>query len=264
MSAPAALETAPGGSVAGGRALRRSLRRAERRRLLGNLSLTVPLLAFLLAFFLLPIVAVLTRSVDNSEVSSVLPETAAALRSWDGQGLPAETVFATFAAEAAAAQKAKTLAAVAKRLNNEQSGWRSVVMAAGRGAAAPPDGSWAQALAALDPTWGEPAIWLALQRSSTRYTDLYLLAAVDLERDHALAEQIEDRIVVSLVEDDLAFAEVHLLRQCRQALLVCRAEFRDEGVLLQHRQQAGRVGQLEHEVAQRPADAGRPWNPIIP
>lgn len=185
MSAPATLETAPGGSVAGGRALRRSLRRAERRRLLGNLSLTVPLLAFLLAFFLLPIVAVLTRSVDNSEVSSVLPETAAALRSWDGQGLPAETVFATFAAEAAAAQKAKTLAAVAKRLNNEQSGWRSVVMAAGRGAAAPPDGSWAQALAALDPTWGEPAIWLALQRSSTRYTDLYLLAAVDLERDHA-------------------------------------------------------------------------------
>jgi putative spermidine/putrescine transport system permease protein len=58
-------------------------------------------------------------------------------------------------------------------------------MAAGRGAAAPPDGSWAQTLAAIDPTWGEPPIWLALQRSATPYTDVYLLAAVDLERDHA-------------------------------------------------------------------------------
>ena len=74
--------------VADGRALRRSLRRAERRRLLGNLGLTVPLLAFLLIFFVLPIVSVLTRSVENSQVSSVLPETAAALNRWNGEGLP--------------------------------------------------------------------------------------------------------------------------------------------------------------------------------
>lgn len=172
-------------AVADGKALRRSLRRAERRRLLGNLSLTLPLLAFLLVFFVLPIVSVLMRSIDNSEVSSVLPETALALRGWDGQGLPDEAIMATFAREAAAAQKAKTLAEVAKRLNNERSGWRSVVMAAGRGAAAPPNGTWTQTLAAIDPAWGDPAIWQTLQRASATYTDLYLLAAVDLERDAA-------------------------------------------------------------------------------
>lgn len=188
MSAAARPATASGdggSTVADGKALRRSLRRADRRRLLGNLTLTLPLLAFLLAFFLLPIVSVLTRSVDNSEVSAVLPETAAALRSWDGQGVPDDSVMAVFAREAAAAQKAKTLAAVAKRLNNEQSGWRSVVMAAGRGVGETPTGSWRETMAQLDPAWGEPPIWQALKRSSTPYTDLYLLAAVDLERDHA-------------------------------------------------------------------------------
>ena len=150
---PGILPGAEDDVVADGKVLRRSLRRAERRRLLGNLSLTLPLLAFLLVFFLAPIVSVLTRSVENSQVSSVLPETAAALRAWDGQGLPDETVMATFAAEAAAAQKAKTLAAVAARLNTEHSGWRSVVMAAGRGAASPPEGTWAQTLAGINPAW---------------------------------------------------------------------------------------------------------------
>ena len=176
---------AQGSAVADGKALRRSLRRADRRRLVGNLALTLPLLGFLLVFFLMPIVTVLTRSVDNSEVSSILPETAAALRSWDGQGVPDEATLATFAREAAAAQKERSLAAVAKRLNSEHSGWRSVVMAAGRGAAAAPEGTWRDTLTRLDPQWGEPAIWQALKRSSTRYTDLYLLAAVDLQRDGA-------------------------------------------------------------------------------
>ena len=174
-----------GGAVTSGRALRRSLRRADRRRLLGNLALTLPLLGFLLVFFLMPIVTVLTRSVDNSEVSSILPETAAALRSWDGQGVPDEATFAIFASEAAAAQKERSLAAVAKRLNSERSGWRSVVMAVGRAAAAAPEGTWRETLTRLDPQWGEPAIWQALQRSSNRFTDLYLLAAVDLQRDGA-------------------------------------------------------------------------------
>ena len=187
--------------VADGRALRRSLRRAERRRLLGNLGLTLPLLAFLLIFFVLPIVSVLTRSVENSQVSSVLPETAVAIRGWDGQGLPDESVMATFAAEAAAAQKAKTLAAVAARLNNEHSGWRSVVMAAGRGAAEPPSGTWAQTLAGIDPAWGDPAIWQALRRASAPYTDLYLLAAVDLDRN-------ADGNIVSVAPDQAIYRTV--------------------------------------------------------
>ena len=152
---------------------------------------------------MLPIVSVLTRSVENNQVSEALPGTAAAMRAWDGQGLPDESVMATFAAEAAAAQKAKTLAAVATRLNNEHSGWRSVVMAAGRGATAPTEGSWGQTLVGINPAWGEPAIWQALQRASAPYTDLYLLAAVDLERD------VPDRRCIAVADAEVARFKQH-------------------------------------------------------
>jgi putative spermidine/putrescine transport system permease protein len=166
-------------------ALRRSLRRAERRRFLGGLALTLPLLAFLLVFFALPIVGMLQKSVENPEVASVLPETAEALQAWTGDGLPDEAALATFARETKAAMQARTLAAVAKRLNIEKSGWRSVVMAVGRGVPEAPDGTWRDTLARLDPAWADPAIWQAMRRAASPWTDRYLLAAVDLERDPA-------------------------------------------------------------------------------
>lgn len=144
--------------------------------------LTLPLLGFLLVFFVLPILGMLIKSVENREVGAVLPETARALQAWDGEGFPDDTVLATFAREAAAAQKARTLASVAQRLNTERSGWRSVVMAAGRNAPEAPQGSWRDTLTAINPAWGEPDIWQALRRASAPFTDLYLLAALDLER----------------------------------------------------------------------------------
>jgi putative spermidine/putrescine transport system permease protein len=169
-------------AVLGGPALRRALRRAERRRRLVGLSLTLPLLAFLLVFFILPIFGMLARSVDNSELGTVLPETAAALRAWNGEGLPGPDVLATFAREARTAQQARTLAAVAKRLNDERSGWRSTVMAVGRRPLEAPGGDWVAAFTELDPDWGEPAIWQAMRRAAAPFTDRYLLAAVDLAR----------------------------------------------------------------------------------
>lgn len=184
-----ALSADPAGRERPPEALRRAIRRGERRRLLAGLGLTLPLVAFLLALFVLPILGMLARSVENAEVSGALPETGALLRGWDGRGMPPEPVLAAFAREARAAQQARALAGVAKRLNVERSGWRSVVMAAGRGlpADAPPaeGGGWRAAYAALDPAWADPAIWRALQRAAAPWTDRYLLAAVDLERDEA-------------------------------------------------------------------------------
>jgi putative spermidine/putrescine transport system permease protein len=180
------LNPAASGAAAadGSAALRRSLRRAERRRRLVGFGLTLPLSAFLLVFFVLPILGMLARSVDNSELGAVLPETAAGMRAWDGEGLPGPEVLEAFAREARAAQEARALAAVAKRLNDERSGWRSAVMAVGRRTVeAPPDGDWRAALAAVDPDWGEPEIWQAMRRAAAPFTDRYLLAAVDLRRD---------------------------------------------------------------------------------
>jgi putative spermidine/putrescine transport system permease protein len=195
--------------------LRRSLRRAERRRLLGGLALALPLLAFLLVFFALPILGMLQKSVENPEVAAVLPDTAQALQAWDGLGLPDEATLATFAREARTALKARTLAAVATRLNIEKSGWRSVVMALGRGAPEAPDGTWRETLAKLDPAWADPAIWLALRRAAAPWTDRYLLAAVDLERDPAGA--------IAAVPPDQAIYRTILFRTLWISLVVTAA-----------------------------------------
>ncbi|MEK0083793.1 ABC transporter permease [Benzoatithermus flavus] len=181
--------------------LRRSLRRAERRRLLSGLGLTLPLVAFLLGFFLLPILGMLEKSVENPEIRAAMPETARALQDWNGEGIPDEAVLATFAREVVAAQKARTLASVAKRLNVEHSGWRSVVMAAGRGLPEAPEGSWRDTFAKLDPAWTEPEIWQAMKRAAAPYTDFYLLAALDLQRgdDGAIRSASADEAIYRTV-----------------------------------------------------------------
>jgi putative spermidine/putrescine transport system permease protein len=168
--------------AAGSLPLRSALRRAERRRFLGALALVLPLTAFLLAFFILPIVGMLRLSVDNSALATVMPETTAALRAWDGEGVPDEATLATFARELKQTFAARTLAPVAARLNSVRAGWRSVVMGAGRALPNEPGGTWRATFAALDPAWGEHDIWAALHRAAEPWTDLYLLAAVDLQR----------------------------------------------------------------------------------
>ena len=47
----------------------------------------------------MPIAGMLVRSVANPELRTVMPQTAALIRDWDGAGLPDERIFASFAAE---------------------------------------------------------------------------------------------------------------------------------------------------------------------
>lgn len=165
------------------RALRRSLRAAERRRQLWAFGLTLPLLGFLLAVFVMPIAGMLELAVDNSELSTVMPATAKALRDWDGEGLPPEEAMASFAAELATARAERTIADVAKRLNSAHAGDRSLIMGAARRLPEVPEESWRETLAGIDPAWGERRIWLSLQAAARPWTDLYVLQSVDLVRD---------------------------------------------------------------------------------
>ena len=54
------------------RALRQSLARAEKQRKLRAFSLTLPLLLYLALTFLIPIVVLLKRAVENPEVANAL------------------------------------------------------------------------------------------------------------------------------------------------------------------------------------------------
>ncbi|KQU73824.1 MULTISPECIES: ABC transporter permease [unclassified Rhizobacter] len=185
-------------------ALGRQLARADRRRKLRAFSLTLPLLAFLVLTFLVPIAALLKRAVENPEVATALPRTVAALAGWDRQGVPAPEAFAALLADLGSLPDSADAGAVARRLNTDAAGARSLLMGTYR--ALPLDGATDAAAArarllALDERWAEPRYWQAIAKNGSRWTPDYLLAAVDLRRD--AAGQVE-----RVPEDQRAFARI--------------------------------------------------------
>ncbi len=165
--------------------LRTKLRREERRRRIRAIALITPLLLFLLVTFVFPIGALLWRSVHSPEVVNVLPRTVFALGQWDGKALPGEGVFAALAADLGEAKRARTVAIAAKRLNYDKSGFRSLLIKTARRLPTGPVLAYSDALIKIDKRWGKPEYWAVVKRASTRYTNFFLLAALDLEVNDA-------------------------------------------------------------------------------
>ncbi|MEY4751542.1 MAG: hypothetical protein RIQ60_3756 [Pseudomonadota bacterium] len=175
--------------------LRATLARAERRRKLVAVGLTLPLLVFLLLTLLVPIAALLMRAVENPEVANALPRTGAALARWDRQAEPAPEAFHAFVTDLDQLKESAEAGALARRLNSEVAGARSLVMGSYKARAellAPADGAAAanpaqvrERLLALDARWSELKYWQAIAKNAERWTPDYLLAAVDLRRSAA-------------------------------------------------------------------------------
>jgi putative spermidine/putrescine transport system permease protein len=162
------------------------LRRSQRRKKAFAISLTLPLLIFLLAVFIVPIGALLVRAVENPEVASTLKHTVTALDSWDRQSAPPDTAYAALATDLAAIAEQSDAGGLARRLNSEISGARSLVMSTYR--ALPfdkglsPDQVKARMLE-IDPRWAEVGYWQAIAKNGSRWTPDYLLTSVDLKRN---------------------------------------------------------------------------------
>ncbi len=168
------------------RALQRSLGRAERVRKLRAFALTLPLLLFLMLTFLVPIAALLKRAIENPEVAQALPRTVAALERWDRQDTPPAEAYAAVLADLGALPDSADAGALARRLNSEVPGARSLVMNTYKAlpleAAATPSAAKAR-LVALDERWADTKYWQAIAKNGSRWTADYLLASVDLKRD---------------------------------------------------------------------------------
>ncbi len=179
-------------------ALRRSLVRAERRRQWRAFGLTLPLLVFLLLTFLVPIAALLERAVENPEVARALPRTVVVLQDWTRADVPRPEAFAAVVADLGALSDSADAGALARRLNSEKPGARSLVMGTYRAlplegtGVATPAAQFKDRLLALDPRWGEVAYWEAIAKNGSRWTPDYLLTAVDLRRDaHGAIERVD-------------------------------------------------------------------------
>ena len=107
--------------------LRRALRRSRRREQWRAAALVLPLFVFLAACFVVPIAAMLARGIVDTDVARILPTVTAALRSWDGSGLPAEPAYQALIADIRRARAAGTLASAATRLNYDEPGFRTLL-----------------------------------------------------------------------------------------------------------------------------------------
>jgi putative spermidine/putrescine transport system permease protein len=165
--------------------LKRRLLRAERRQVRQSVLLVAPLFLFILISFALPIVTLLTRAVSNPEVGTNLPRTMAALAGWDGAAVPGEPVFAALAEDLKETQKARTTALIGKRMNYDWPGARTIVVATGKAVQKVEAGPWKPVFVATDPVWDKVEWWAALDRAGAKYTDFYLLGALDHKRDAA-------------------------------------------------------------------------------
>ena len=166
--------------------LKAKLHRAERINRLKSLGLILPLIIFLIVVFLVPLVVMLKKIVDNPEVSALLPTTVTAMAQWDGKNLPPEEVYKALAADIEAANNNDSLGNLGKRLNSEISGYRSLLNnTADALPVDPTPTSYQQAFTELDARWGDAKYWQAIYRNSSPYTANYLLSSLDLKKDEA-------------------------------------------------------------------------------
>ncbi len=184
------------------------LRRAERRRKQRAVVLTLPLLAFLVVFFLVPLASLLVRAVENPEVADALPRTGQALAGWDRHSPPDAAAFAAVIADLSAIEDTAQAGVLARRLNSEVPGARSLVMGTYRAVQSEDSGfkdlASEQAKAKLieqDARWEELPYWQAIAQNSSRWTPDYLLAAVDLKRT-----PLGD--IVRVADDEAAFSDI--------------------------------------------------------
>nr|WP_132711462.1 ABC transporter permease [Pseudomonas aeruginosa] len=167
-------------SQAAGSTLKQRLARAERMNRLKSQALILPLLAFLVLTFLVPIAALLYKSVSNPEVVRSLPLTVEAISAWDGKSLPADAVYKALSQDLAEARRNQTIGDLSKRLNMELAGYRSLMAKTARKLPFKEEpASYKDAMEQLDERWGDPAYWQVIRRNASSYTPYYLLAALD-------------------------------------------------------------------------------------
>ena len=171
--------------AADGRPLKDSLRRSMRRAKTKALLLVAPLGLFILFSFALPIADMVKRSFYSPEIANVLPETAELLGDWDGEGLPPEEIYATFAKELAQADEDRNVGVVSQRVNYVMPGARSLFSGTARKLGDVESGPYKPKLIEIDEDWGDPQVWSILKREAYPITMSYYLSAVDMRYNAA-------------------------------------------------------------------------------
>ena len=182
--------------------LRKSLRRSKIRSFL---LLLAPLL-FLLTMFVGPIGSLLSRSVDDTSINIVFPQTFAQYEKWEDKSkIPSEEMFAAVINDIRITHKLENsegknigknlLGKSGTRMTYEYSGWRSLLLKTVKEAIKVDkkskeeikpykwDAPYKEKMIKRDKRWGKVEFWQSLGAMKDPYTMGYYLNAVDLRYD---------------------------------------------------------------------------------
>lgn len=159
--------------------LKVSLRKSQRKLKIWAFLLVSPLLLFIMVSFIIPVVNMSLRGIENPQIHSIMPSVTEALSTWEGAELPDESVYAALVTDLKNGRKNKNIGKVATRLNYERSGMRRVITGSARKAAKLTEGPYKAQMIKINKAWGEVAVWSLIKRESSPYTSSYLIAAVD-------------------------------------------------------------------------------------
>ena len=182
--------------------LRKSLRRTKIRSFL---LILVPLL-FVLLLFVTPIAQLLSRSVDDTSINIVFPQTFAQYEKWEDKSkIPSEEMFAAVINDIRITHKLENsegknigknlLGKAGTRMTYEFSGWRSLLLKTVKSAIKVNKKSkeevkpytweapYKEKMIKRDKRWGKVEFWQSLGAMKDPYTMGYYLNAVDLRYD---------------------------------------------------------------------------------
>ena len=162
--------------------LKVSLKRAERKNKIRALFLVLPLALFITVTFVIPIISMLTRSVDDKQINTVIPKTFELYKQWDQKELPSEEMYATIFNEIMTAEK-RQVGKASTRMNYSKSGWKSLIKKSKRKFKKIKEGPYKEQMIAIDKKWADMEYWKALGQMVDPITFGYYLNAVDLKYD---------------------------------------------------------------------------------
>jgi putative spermidine/putrescine transport system permease protein len=186
--------------------LKESLRKSLRRTKIRSFLLLLAPLLFLLIMFVTPIGSLLSRSVDDTSINVVLPQTFAQYELWEDKSqVPNEEMFAAVINDIRTTHKMENsegknigknlLGKAGTRMTYEFSGWRSLLLKTVKSASKVNKRSkeevkpytweapYKEKMIKRDKRWGKVEFWQSLGAMKDPYTMGYYLNAVDLRYD---------------------------------------------------------------------------------
>ena len=159
------------------------LKKVESRRRRTAFLLVTPLLLFIIFAYIYPILQMLTRSIDNTQMSNLLSQTYEVIQNWDGEEMPGEDVTSTFYFELKDLIANKKHGKIATRLNYEKGGFTSLIKKTARKMDSfDESGNFLDQFMDTHKRWKDKEYWLALKRGTVPYHGRKYLTAFDYEQ----------------------------------------------------------------------------------